>query len=398
MTVLRGITWEHPRGYDCYVRASAEYARLHPETTIEWTARSLQAFADAPLESLARDYDLLVIDHPHVPIAARDGLLLALDGTGHDDALARLEEQSVGRSHASYSFDGRQYGLATDAAAQVSASRPDLIENPPDEWEAVIALAGDDRVLWPAKPIDALSSLITIAGAHGWVPAEAPGTFLPREQLLTVLDLMHRLADAVPPECLTQNPIEVAEALASSGRYCYAPLLFGYSNYARPGFREKRLRYRDVPAGPRGIAGSLLGGAGIAVSRQTRHADEAVDFAFWAASSDAQRGAFFDAGGQPGNAVAWDDDRLDEATGGFFRDTWETLDRAYVRPSTAGWIPFQDRVAPWITAALAREIDDDVLVTRLDRAAAELLAAEPIAAQPLADPAPSTREAGLPWR
>ncbi len=27
MTVLHGMTWEHPRGYDCQVAASQEYAR-----------------------------------------------------------------------------------------------------------------------------------------------------------------------------------------------------------------------------------------------------------------------------------------------------------------------------------------------------------------------------------
>ncbi|AMM21605.1 sugar ABC transporter substrate-binding protein [Frondihabitans sp. PAMC 28766] len=373
MSTLRGITWEHPRGLDCFVAASAVYSEAHPGTTIEWAARSLQAFADAPLETLAREYDLLVIDHPHVPVAARDGLLMTLDGRNHDDDLELLAEQSVGRSHASYASGGHQYGLATDAAAQVSASRPDLIARPPDDWDGVLELAREGRVLWPAKPIDALSSLITIAGAHGASPVDEPGVFLRREKLLEALDLMHRLADAVPADCLAQNPIEVAEALAHSDRHCYAPLLFGYSNYARAGFRGNRLRYHDAPAGPDGIAGSLLGGAGIAVSGATPHEREALDFAFWVASAEAQRGSYFDAGGQPGNAEAWDDDRANGLTLDFFRDTWETLDRAWVRPSTTGWLAFQDLVAPWVTEALARELSDDELGRRLDEAAAELL-------------------------
>jgi multiple sugar transport system substrate-binding protein len=373
MTTLRGITWEHPRGYDCFVAASGEYARMHPETRIEWEFRSLQAFADAPLDALTRDYDLLVIDHPHIPVAARDGLLAKLDGVGFDAELQLLEEQSVGRSHSSYASGAHQYGLATDAAAQVSVHRPDLLDIPPDDWDGVLDLAHEGRVLWPAKPIDALSSLITVAGAQGWTPADEPGVFLSRERLGIVLSLLHELADAVPPENLSQNPIQVAEALASSDRWCYSPLLFGYNNYAREGFRDHRLRYCDVPAGPAGITGSLLGGAGIAVSARSNNRDEATAFAFWAAGADAQAGPYFDAGGQPGNAAAWDDDRLDELTHGFFRDTRATLDQAFLRPQIPGWIEFQDRAAPWITAALRRDLSDAELGDRLEQTAAELL-------------------------
>src|ERR1700722_325769 len=128
MTVeLRGITWEHARGYGSVVAAAEAYRDVRPDVRVTWEFRSLQAFADSPMESLVDRYDLLVIDHPHVPLAAERGLFAAIDGTGHDDELAVLREQSVGRSHESYSHLGHQWGLATDAAAQVAAYRPDLL-------------------------------------------------------------------------------------------------------------------------------------------------------------------------------------------------------------------------------------------------------------------------------
>lgn len=373
MTVLRGMTWEHPRGYDCQVAAAAEYARL-TGVEVRWEFRSLQAFADEPLEHLTARYDLLVIDHPHVPLAAGMGLLAPLDGAGHDEALTALAADTLGPSHATYAHAGHQYGLATDAAAQVAVHRPDLLAAAPTDWDGVLDLAREGRVLWPAKPVDAFSTLCTLAAGRGTPVNAAPGTFLSPEDAAPVLDLMHRLAERVPRWCLSANPIEVAEALAGDGddRWCYAPLAFGYTNYSRAGFRPHRLKYVDVP----GVAGSLLGGAGVAVSAQARDVDAARAYALWVASPRVQSGVYYDAGGQPGYGASWDDDRLNADSWDFFRGTRQTLERAWVRPRTAGYIEFQDTVSPWVTAVLAGELTDDDLLGRAGALAERLLLEE----------------------
>ncbi|PJJ65372.1 extracellular solute-binding protein [Compostimonas suwonensis] len=375
-TVLRGITWEHSRGYDCMVASAARYAQLVPDVEVRWEFRSLQAFADAPIDALAADYDLLVIDHPHIPLAAEEGLFARLDGVGFDDQLETLATQSVGRSHESYAHNGHQYGLASDAAAQVAVYRPDLIAEPPRDWAAVLELARDGLVLWPAKPIDAYSSLVTIAGVHGHGANAEPGVFLPADAAEQALGIMHELAALVPPSNLAFNPIQVAEALSTENRWAYAPLAFGYTNYSRPGFRPGRLAYTDIPAGPAGVSGSLLGGAGIAVSARSAELDAARAFAFWVSSAEVQKTVYYDGGGQPGNAVAWEDDRLNDDTLGFFRNTRATLEGAYLRPRLAGYIEFQDLVSPWVTEALRGELSDAELITRLNDAAARLLTGE----------------------
>lgn len=377
MIQLRGITWEHPRGYDSLLSSSTRYEEIEPGVTVRWEYRSLQAFADAPLEQLAAGYDLLVIDHPHVPMAAEDGLLTPLEGLGLDDELAVLASQSVGRSHESYAYRGHQYGLASDAAAQVAVYRPDLLAQPPTTWEQVFELADQGRVLWPAKPIDSYSSLITLAANAGAPPNETPGVFLAEEAALEALEVMHRLADLVPEQNLAQNPIEVAELLSGGDRWCYAPLLFGYTNYSRDGFRRHRLKYVDIPAGPRGVDGSLLGGAGIAVSAAASDVPAAAAFAVWVASAAAQTGVFFEAGGQPGNAAAWEDDATNAATWDFFRGTRDTLEGAYVRPRVPGYIEFQDDMSPLVTTTLRREITDQQLVRQLNDRAEALLGRTP---------------------
>ena len=45
---LRGMTWDHPRGFDPVVAAS-EVFRAETGVEIVWDKRSLQAFADAPI-------------------------------------------------------------------------------------------------------------------------------------------------------------------------------------------------------------------------------------------------------------------------------------------------------------------------------------------------------------
>jgi multiple sugar transport system substrate-binding protein len=374
MTVrLRGITWEHARGHGSVVAAAAAYSLVNPDVEVTWDYRSLQAFADHPIEKLVDDYDLLVIDHPHIPSAAADGLFAPLDGIGHDDELALLATQSVGRSHESYFSAGHQYGLATDAAAQVAAYRPDLISEPPRTWPAVLELAREGRVLWPAKPIDAFSSLITVAAGAGTPPMTTDGEFLADDDAFAALALLHELFELVPRDNLEFNPIQVADALATGDRWAYSPLLFGYTNYSREGFRPHRLRYVDIPASALGVCGSLLGGAGIAVSARTRFLPEARAHAFWLASAEVQAGVYFDGGGQPGNSVAWEDDRTNAETLDFFRGTRATLEGAYLRPRSVNYIGLQDRLSPLVSRALTGEISDADCVAQLNHLTATLL-------------------------
>jgi multiple sugar transport system substrate-binding protein len=371
-TVLRGITWEHARGYGSVVAAAEAYREVRPDVDIHWDFRSLQAFADHPIDQLIESYDLLVIDHPHIPIAAERGLFAPLDGAGHDGELALLASQSVGRSHESYAHLGRQWGLATDAAAQVAAFRPDLIDEPPRDWVSVLELAREGRVLWPGKPIDAFSSLVTVSANSGVSPMSGDGRFLPELDALAALDLLRELAAHVPPNNLSWNPIQVADALAEGDRFTYSPLLFGYTNYSRNGFRANRLRYVDIPSGPQGVTGSLLGGAGIAVSARSASLAEAIEHAFWLASAPVQAGVYFDGGGQPGNSVAWDDDRTNAETLDFFRGTRATLEGAYLRPRFAGYIELQDSLSPLVTQALAGELTDAQCIARMNDLTAQL--------------------------
>ena len=70
-----------------------------------------------------------------------------------------------------------------------------------------------------------------------------------------------------------------------------------------------------------------------------------MDFALWVAGAEAQRGPYAAAGGQPGNAAAWQDGAVNETAGDFYRATRATMEGAWVRPRHDGYIAFQDRGA-----------------------------------------------------
>ncbi|WP_163617785.1 MULTISPECIES: extracellular solute-binding protein [unclassified Microbacterium] len=360
MTVrLRGITWDHERGRNSIVAASHAYADAGHDVEVEWEARSLQAFADQDLESLTRSYDLLVIDHPHIPHAADAGLLAPLPDAEGPDAF-------VGRSDESYHWQNARYALAIDAAAQVAAYRPDLLPEPPRTWTEVLDLARDGGVRWPAKPIDAFASIFTLSS--GLQDADAGRTgFAEPTAFAQAWDVLSRLRDLVPAECLDENPIQTADRLSASSSWAYAPLLYGYSNYARTGFREHVLRWTDIPEIDGQPRGSMLGGAGLAVSARTEHRAEAIAFVTWAATGDVQRGVYARAGGQPGHVSAWTDASLDELTGGFFAATRRTMDLASLRPQHPAYMTVQNAACERVHRGLLNRDPAPDLLADLDR-------------------------------
>lgn len=371
MPTLRGMTWDHSRGYDPMVATAQAFAEAHPGAVIEWEKRSLQAFADRPIGEMADRYDLMVIDHPHVGEVAQSGLLAALDQTDHAGELATLADQSVGVSHASYSFGGHQWALAIDAATPVASYRPDLLDTPPDRWTDVIALAESAKVVWPIKPIDALMGFFNVAANHGFAVAKEDEYLINRSDGQEVLGALWAVARHVPRACLSMNPIEAYEWLSTGddGR-CYCPYAYGYSNYARPGYRARLLKFADVAAhvpdaGPRG---TTIGGTGIAVSSRSPNLQTAVDYAFWVASAEVQKGLFFTSGGQPGNAVAWEDDAVNRASSDFFRDTRQTLETAWLRPRYNGYMAFQDEGGTIVNRFLAGDADAAKTLDDLDTA------------------------------
>lgn len=348
MTVLKGMTWNHPRGYDPMIALSAEWAR-DQGVTVQWDKRSLQDFESYPVEKLAREYDLIVIDHPHVGQITAEGCLLELP-----DA-PEIARASVGLSYPSYTWQGKQWAWPIDAAAQVQAIRPDLIGRAPATWDEVLDLARTGRVAIPLRAPHSLMSFLTlVANAGHPCRTDGPGRFVDRDAGIAALERLTALARRVDPACFGMDPIDVLERMAADDTIACAPLIYGYVSYARRDAPGKRLSFRDIPESRpgAGVAGSALGGTGIAVSAFSAAPKAAIAFARHIAGPKAQRGLYAGSGGQVGHGEAWADSAVDDAAGGFYSGTARTLAGAALRPRHDGYMPFQDAASARIVAAL----------------------------------------------
>ena len=118
------MTWDHPRGLDSVVNSDA-LLQEKCDISVKWDARSLLAFGDQHIREFYDQYDLMIIDHPHVPDAVHADAVIAFEDVATREQLDLLERTSVGQSHASYKYQGKHWALAIDTAAQVSAYRPD---------------------------------------------------------------------------------------------------------------------------------------------------------------------------------------------------------------------------------------------------------------------------------
>jgi multiple sugar transport system substrate-binding protein len=385
MVTLRGITWDHPRGRAPLVATAEAFARDH-DVRITWDARSLHAFGAQPLEQLAQDYDLLIIDHPFVGAAARGGYLLPLDEHLPAAFLDLQGRQSVGASHRSYAYAGHQWALAIDAAAQVSAYRPDLLEGMdarlPRTWDDVLALArrpDGPRVAIPLTPVNAISSFFTLCANHGEPPCQDATRVVSRAVGRMACDLLRALATHAHPDSPDLDPPGTLDRMAGTDEIAYCPLLFGYVNYARPGFARRLCHFANIPTPHDGDRprGSLLGGAGLAIAASCRAIPEACAYAQRVAGAECQRTLYVEAGGQPGNRVAWTDPAVNRATNDFFLATLDTLDLAYLRPRYEGFARFQDAAGEILNAALRQGTDVDTTLDRLDALYAESRAGAP---------------------
>ncbi|MCC5804725.1 MAG: extracellular solute-binding protein [Opitutales bacterium] len=357
ITNLRGIAWNHTRGFVSVVATAQRFEELNPHIRILWEKRSLQAFADAPMEKLADAYDLIVMDHPHTALAAKAGLLLPLDEHLPSAYLDDQAENSVGASHRSYNFNGHQWSLATDAATPVATWREDLLRNRgidlPATWDDVLELADAGHVGAALFPVDVLMNTYMFCKALGAEPFADESSVAPTEILESALEHLRELARRIDPVYLELNPIRTAERMTLTDTAAYCPFAYSYSNYSRPGYARRTLKAGGLVRLGDTALRSTLGGAGLAVSSRTKHAEEAAAYTAFTGEPETQRGIYFTSGGQPGHRSAWLDDSVNAASNGFFRDTLDTLDTALLRPAYPGYMHFQDNASPVAHAALA---------------------------------------------
>ncbi|KAA2315198.1 carbohydrate ABC transporter substrate-binding protein [Pseudooceanicola sediminis] len=336
---LRGLTWDHPRGYNALAAAHGP---------VDWSVQPLEGFESAPIADLCALYDLVVLDHPHLGEALATDCLRPLDDVFAPDDLATIAGQAIGPAYASYTMAGHQWALPLDAATQVMALRPDLTETP-TTWAQVDAISQRGyTALSLAGPHAALSFLSVCAALDPGLDMRDGGW--PDDGIaVQAYEILAPLAARTPEQARTLNPIGLLNHLSSQDDIHLIPLVYGYVNYTRA---ARAVAFHDAPVqGHR--PGSILGGTGIAISRRADVTDALRSHLLWLLSPEVQRGFIPDHDGQPGLRSAWADGRVNAAWGNFYHNTTTTLEAATIRPRHDGYIAFQSRASAHLRDAFA---------------------------------------------
>jgi multiple sugar transport system substrate-binding protein len=358
---LRGITWKHDRGLAPLLATARRFSEQHPEVTIEWEARSLREFGETSVGALADHYDFVVIDHPFMGQVARQRCFLPLDENLAPTQLEELKRDSLGQSYLSYSFAGHQWALPIDAAAQVAGYRADLLNGNcfkvPQTWDEVWQLAKFRRgfVTAALSPLDSLMCFFTLCANLGDPPFSGRDKVVANDTGQQALEWLRTLSECSIEGALAGNPIAIWERMSSSDDIAYCPLAFGYSNYARKGYRSKLVSFGSIPSSGRGPIGATLGGAGLAISQRCKYRELALEYGFWLAGQECQRTLYVESGGQPASKTAWVDPHANELTNSYFAATLSVLENAWLRPRFASFDNFQNEALVTISQFLSGE-------------------------------------------
>lgn len=370
MTILKGITWNHTRGLLPMVATAQRFTELHPNVEITWEKRSLQEFADASIEDLAKRFDLLVIDHPWTGFGAHTNAILPLSDHLSAEYIKDQELNTVGRSYESYVFSNKLWALPIDAATPVAAARLDILEKKglkvPQTYDDLLALAKKGLVAFAGIPVDVLMSFYQYCCSLGEAPFQSEEKVISTETGKKALQMFRELAQLIDPANFNRNPIQVYEAMVNSDAIAYCPFAYGYSNYSRTGYSKNLLHFYDLVRLNNNPMISSLGGTGLAVSSFSKNIPEAIQYAEFTGSSQVQQNIFADNGGQPGHLQAWKSDRINALTHDYFKNTLPALERAFLRPRYAGHMYFQDHAGDVVRDYLMNGGDEELVLEVLN--------------------------------
>lgn len=353
--IIKGITWDHSRGYVPMIATAQRFMEKYPDVKITWEKRSLQDFADKPIGLLAAEYDLLVIDHPWIGYGAEENKFLALDNYLPPAFLEDQKVNSVGRSFESYTYNNKLWSLPIDAATPVASYRPDLMQKKhcslPTTFDEVLKMAEKGYVILPGIAIDTLMNFFMFCVSLGEAPFTEKEVVISEKTGLEALALYKSLTDKVDPLCFDLNPIKTYEQMAASDDYLYCPFAYGYVNYAWQGYADNRLEFTDLvklkDTSDQPLS-STLGGTGLAIAAHCQEKEIAIQYIEYVASAGCQQNLYINSGGQPAHLKAWQNRAANQSTGQYFNATLPALQRAYLRPRHNGYIHFQDQAGKFI--------------------------------------------------
>lgn len=373
MVELKGITWDHQRGYDPLIHTTKLFSEKH-NVSISWKKRSLKDFGDYPIEKLVKDYDLLLIDHPFIPTAYQDQLFVNLKEYIDTNYLEEIKKQSIGECFSCYTYKDQLLALPVDAAALIATYQPKAflslelsVPKTIDElFNLAEALPKDKYMLLPLIHTDIWCLFLTFCAQIGGREFFCLKNGIPKELGETSLELINRIRGIMHSDSINLNPIQVLNIMSKDKDAVYCPYSFGYTNYSLESHTVTRLKVCNSPRYTDSTVSTILGGVGIAVSSYSDHLSEAVAYAKYVAEPTIQETEYFTSGGQPSQKNAWESVKNNKASLDFFKDTQKTIEEAYCRLQVYHWNEFQELSAFTIYDGLKNNIESSLLVEKIN--------------------------------
>ena len=384
VTRLRGITWEHRRGFDPLVATAKSYHQIRPDVAVEWEQMS---FHDCYHTSRHHCYsetsriDLVAFDYPNTGDYAANGWVLPVDELMTAEQRADLEEDADPRSLESYCFDGHLWGLPIDSACHILVYRPDLVDGAtlPGDWDSLIELARElhrppERYAFSnggSSGGAAFLMLEGILGALGCEPFTEPENRIDRGAGQRALEILRQVDELSMPREV--HPAAFGyELLSRDDRVAMALGPFAYINYYGAD-NPRVLGAADMPTVPEtGRKSSNLGGVGLGIHSWTKHPEEAWDYAWYVMSKEMQQGIYIENEGQPGRLSALRGEFSERHRSGFGRFLAEALDDGYLRPTRPGY-HYLEHTGYLVTGRfMDGDADAETTLSELDRIAAAM--------------------------
>jgi multiple sugar transport system substrate-binding protein len=355
--LLRGIAWNHSRALPPLVAASQRFEELHPDVEIRWDKRTLHEFGHQSISALARMYDIIVIDHPWAGEAFACDLVHDLKSLVADNVLHALSSTCVGRAFESYEYDGKLLALPIDIAAPAPSWRLDLLDDagvvPPTTWTELVDLARRGLAVMPGFHADVFLNFLMLCRALDRHAGTSSSHLATVEAGTEALERLRELACHMSPEIYVWNPISLAEAMTTRADIPYCAFAYSYNNYSREGFAARRLTYGNLVTLEASVPlHSVLGGTGLAITKNCQDVDVASEFVVFTSSPQIQSTLYLYAGGQPANGAAWSNSSCDAIVSGFFSNSRYTHENAFVRPRYPGYVALQEQAGLMIQAYL----------------------------------------------
>ncbi len=355
MQSYSALTWDHPRGYDALAAATILRKNID-DIAVTWAKQPLEGFEAHPIADLCARYDIVIMDHPHVGEALDARCLQPLESVFDQSTLSEIAANSIGATFESYRFAGKHWALPLDAATQVLASRPDLMQQPvPTSWSEVARLSRETgRVAMSLAGPHTICTFMSMAAAFDDPPAVAdPDVFVASNTGAEVYDLLSELASRSPAFASEMNPIAMLGYMTRENGILFCPLIFAYVTYANPK-KGHRIAFDNAPRrSPGGKAGSTLGGTGIGLTARCPITPQLKQHLLWLMGRDAQVDFLPRHNGQPSHRAAWHDASVNRFWNDFYHNTAATQEEAYVRPRYNGYIRFQAEASAFLRQAMA---------------------------------------------